>query len=186
MEGENEKSDNIVWVDCEMSGLDPKTDALLEVAVVITDKNMNVLCIGPNIVIHQNEDVLRNMNQWCIEHHGMSGLTQQVRESTITLKEAERQIVRVVKQWTKKGKCPLAGNSIGQDAKFLDKYMPDLMSQLHYRIIDVSTVKELCRRKNPKVFDSKPEKKLAHRALDDIMESIEELKYYTENFFITE
>merc|ERR1712043_74537 len=168
-----------------MSGLDSKTDTLLEVAVIATDSNLNILGEGPNIVIHQNEDVLTNMGQWCIEHHGESGLTQKVRESTITLKKAEKQVVDFVKQWTKKGKSPLAGNSIGQDAKFLEKYIPDLMSQLHYRVIDVSTVKELCRRMNPEVFDGRPKKKLVHRALDDILESIEELKYYTENFFKT-
>jgi len=178
-------SENLVWIDCEMTGLDSDTDTLLEIAVVVTDKNLNILEKGTNIVIHQDQRILANMNQWCIEHHERSGLTQKVRESKISMKEAEDQIIRFLKKWTQDGKFHVAGNSVGQDVLFIKKYMPEFTKLLHYRIIDVSTVKELCRRMNPQVFNDKPKKNLAHRALDDILESIDELKYYTAHFFKT-
>merc|ERR1712223_512992 len=178
-------SENFIWEDCEMTGLNLETDTLLEIAVVVTDKNLNILGKGPNIVIHHDESVLANMNQWCIEQHGKSGLTQKVRDSNISMKEAEEQIITFLDKWTKNGQCHVAGNSVGQDVKFIEKYMPTFMNLLHYRIIDVSAVKELCRRMNPEVFEAKPKKKMTHRALDDILESIDELKYYKNHFFIT-
>ena len=118
------------------------------------------------------------MNEWATRHHGESGLTEEVKRSNLSLSDCETRVLEFVEDWTPKGKCPLAGNSVGQDAKFLVKYMPDLMSHLHYRIIDVSTIKELAKRWYPKEYSNQPSKKLAHRALDDIRESIEELKYY--------
>ena len=118
------------------------------------------------------------MNEWCIEHHGKSGLTEKVRQSQLSVADCESQILDFLKDLTPPGVCPLAGNSVGEDKRFLTKYMPNLMKHLHYRIVDVSSVKELVRRWHPKEFEKKPKKKLTHRALDDIKESIEELKYY--------
>ena len=123
------------------------------------------------------------MNEWCVEHHGQSGLTEKVKKSTISLKNSENQVLEFVQKWTPKGKCPLAGNSVGADKKFLEKYMPNFMEHLHYRIVDVSTVKELTKRWYPEDFSQAPIKKGAHRALDDIRESIEELKYYKKAVF---
>lgn len=175
---------NLVWVDCEMSGLDIDTDVLLEIAVIITDKDLNVLAEGPNLVIHQPDSVLLAMNKWCRDHHGASGLTQKVQESKLSLQDCESQCLKFVQDWTPRGLCPLAGNSVGQDARFLVKYMPNFMSHLHYRIIDVSTVKELARRWYPNILERTPTKKLTHRALDDIQESIEELRWYREKIFV--
>jgi len=166
-----------------MSGLDLSKDHLLEIAVIVTDKDLNVLAEGPNLVIHQSDEVLDSMNEWCVEHHGESGLTDKVKKSTLSLKDCEDQVLKFVQEWTPKGKCPLAGNSVGQDGRFLQKYMPNFMEHLHYRIVDVSTVKELVKRWYPGDFSQKPKKKLAHRALDDILESIDELKYYRQEVF---
>lgn len=177
------KDSNLVWVDCEMTGLDPNKDHLLEIAVIVTDKDLNVLAEGPNLVIHQPDEILNSMGEWCTEHHGESGLTEKVQKSPLSLKECENQVIEFVQEWTPKGKCPLAGNSVGQDGKFLEKYMPNFMAHLHYRIVDVSTVKELVKRWYPGDFSRVPKKKLAHRALDDILESIEELKYYRKEVF---
>lgn len=174
---------NLVWIDCEMTGLDPQNDHILEIAVIITDKDLNVLAEGPNLVIHQSDEVLSGMGVWCVQTHGESGLTEKVKNSTLTLEECEKQVLEFVQEWTKKGKNCLAGNSIGQDAKFLEKHMPNLMDHLHYRIVDVSTVKELVKRWYPGDFSRKPSKKLAHRALDDILESIDELRYWREVVF---
>ena len=124
-----------------------------------------------------------NMNDWCIKTHGESGLTEKVLKSQLSLSECENQVLKFVQEWTPPGKCPLAGNSIGQDARFLRKYMPKFMDHLHYRVIDVSTIKELSRRWYPKEFSNVPMKKTTHRALDDIIESIEELKYYQKAVF---
>jgi len=153
--------ENMVWIDCEMSGLDPNVDHLLEIAVIVTDKELNVLAEGPNLVIHQSNEVLSGMDEWCTQHHGESGLTEKVKNSTLSLKECEDQVLEFVQEWTPKGKCPLAGNSIAQDAKFLDIHMPNLMNHLHYRIVDVSTVKELARRWYPGDFSRKPSKKIS-------------------------
>lgn len=175
--------DNLVWIDCEMTGLDPNKDHILEIAVIVTDKDLNVLAEGPNLVIHQSNEVLSSMGEWCVQHHGESGLTEKVKNSKLSLKDCENQVLEFVQEWTPKGKCPLAGNSIGQDAKFLEKYMPNLMNHLHYRIVDVTSVKELVKRWYPGAYYGKPSKKLAHRALDDILESIDELKYYRQWVF---
>jgi len=173
----------LVWVDCEMTGLDLDKDTLLEIAVIVTDSDLNILAEGPNIVIHHPDEVLTSMNEWCIDHHGKSGLTQRVRDSTISLEEAEDQVISFLKKWTPENKCPLAGNSVGQDARFLVKYMPKVMNHLHYRIVDVSTIKELSKRWYPNELEMQPKKKGAHRALDDIKESIEELVYYRKSVF---
>ncbi|CAI8021349.1 Oligoribonuclease, mitochondrial [Geodia barretti] len=177
------KAERLVWVDLEFSGLDVSKDQILEIACVITDKELNVLAEGPDIIIHQSDEVLGSMNDWCVTHHGESGLTEASRCSRVGLGEAEEQMLEFVKQNVPAGRCPLAGNTIHMDKRFLDKYMPRLMQHLHYRIVDVSSVKELCRRWYPAVFSKAPKKQLKHRAVEDIRESIAELKYYRGTIF---
>ncbi|KAK4300838.1 hypothetical protein Pmani_026989 [Petrolisthes manimaculis] len=176
-------SERLVWIDLEMTGLDVSKEEIMEAAVLVTDSELNVVAEGPNLVLKVDGTVLNQMNDWCKSHHGKSGLTDACRKSTITLSAAEDQLLQFVTQHTEKGKAPLAGNSVHADKRFLDKYMPKLMKHLHYRIVDVSTVKELCRRWYPEEFTGAPSKKLSHRALDDIKESIAELKYYKDSIF---
>lgn len=173
---------NLIWLDLEMTGLEPETDVILEIASVITDSQLNILAKGPVFAIHQSDEVLNNMNPWCIEHHGQSGLTQRCRESAVDLQQATIETIKFVEQYVPKGKSPMCGNSIGQDRRFINKYMPDFEDYFHYRNLDVSTVKELARRWKPEVLD-KVVKTGAHLALDDILESIEELKVYQQHFF---
>ncbi|XP_037605324.1 small fragment nuclease [Sebastes umbrosus] len=176
-------SRRLVWVDLEMTGLDIEKDKIIEMACIITDADLNVLAEGPNLIINQPNELLEGMSEWCIEHHGKSGLTQAVQDSKITLEQAEYEFLSFVRQHTPPGQCPLAGNSVHADKKFLDKYMPQFMYHLHYRIVDVSTIKELCRRWFPEEYKLAPHKKAAHRALGDIQESIKELQYYRANIF---
>ncbi|MCL4119376.1 UNVERIFIED_CONTAM: hypothetical protein GTU68_066952 [Idotea baltica] len=166
-----------------MTGLNIDEETIMEAAVIVTDSNLKTITEGPNLIIKVSDEKLDNMNDWCKKHHGESGLTESCRKSEVTLSMAEDQILQFVAQHTEPGKAPLAGNSVHADKKFLDKYMPKLMKHLHYRIVDVSTVKELCRRWYPTQFESAPKKALSHRALDDIKESILELKYYREAIF---
>lgn len=173
---------NLVWLDLEMTGLDPATDVILEIATIVTDSQLNILAEGPVFAIYQPDEVLDNMSQWCIEHHGKSGLTDRCRNSTIDLAKATEETLAFVQQYVAPGKSPMCGNSIGQDRRFINKYMPTFEDFFHYRNLDVSTVKELARRWKPEVLD-KVEKKGAHLALDDIRESIAELKVYQEHFF---
>ncbi len=173
---------NLIWLDLEMTGLEPETDVILEIASVVTDSQLNILAKGPVFAIHQSDEVLNNMNPWCIEHHGKSGLTQRCRESAVDLQQATIETIKFVEQYVPKGKSPMCGNSIGQDRRFINKYMPDFEDYFHYRNLDVSTVKELARRWKPEVLD-KVVKTGAHLALDDILESIEELKVYQQHFF---
>ncbi|XP_054611214.1 small fragment nuclease [Dunckerocampus dactyliophorus] len=176
-------SQKMVWVDLEMTGLDIEKDKIIEMACIITDCNLNILAEGPNLIIKQPDELLESMSDWCKEQHGMSGLTQAVRDSKITLEQAETEFVTFVTQHTPPGQCPLAGNSVHADKRFLDKYMPQFMRHLHYRIIDVSTIKELCRRWFPVEYKMAPHKKATHRALEDIRESIKELQYYRASIF---
>ncbi|XP_059208359.1 small fragment nuclease [Centropristis striata] len=176
-------SQRMVWVDLEMTGLDIEKDQIIEMACIITDSDLNILAEGPNLIINQPNELLEGMSEWCKEHHGKSGLTQAVQDSKITLEQAEYEFLSFVRQHTPPGQCPLAGNSVHADKKFLDKYMPQFMYHLHYRIIDVSTIKELCRRWFPVEYKMVPHKKAAHRALDDIQESIKELQYYRATVF---
>lgn len=173
----------LVWVDLEMGGLNPDIHTILEMACIITDSELNIVAESQDIVIHQTDDVLGAMTPWCIEHHGKSGLTAACQNSNVSLAEAENIMVSFVTSNVPKGLCPLAGNSIYSDKQFLEKYMPNFISHLHYRMVDVSSVKELCRRWYPNAFSSAPKKALKHRALDDIRESIAELKYYRNTIF---
>ena len=175
-------NDHIVWVDLEMTGLDIEKDHIIEMACLITDKNLNIVAEGPELVIHQSDKVLDEMNDWCKTTHSKSGLTQAVKESQIDLRKAEQQMVEFLKQHVPEKKCPLAGNSVYMDRMFLNKYMPEFNQYLHYRIIDVSSIKELNFRWFPTNKNSKS-KMLNHRALDDIKESIEELKFYRDTIF---
>ncbi|CAL4074842.1 unnamed protein product [Meganyctiphanes norvegica] len=175
--------ERLVWVDLEMTGLDLSKEEIMEAAVLITDSELNKVADGPNLILKIEDSVLDNMGDWCKKHHGDSGLTASCRNSNISLAAAEEQILKFLQEHTEKGKAPLAGNSVHADKKFLDKYMPKVMEHLHYRIVDVSTVKELCRRWYPDEFSKAPKKQLTHRALDDIKESIEEMKYYRSAIF---
>ncbi|MCC6076445.1 oligoribonuclease [Pseudomonas sp. GCM10022188] len=172
---------NLIWIDLEMTGLEPQTDVIIEMATIVTDAQLNVLAEGPTLVIHQSDEVLANMNPWCIEQHGKSGLTQRVRDSRLSEAEAERLTLEFLAQWVPAGMSPMCGNSIGQDRRFLNRYMPRLEAFFHYRNIDVSTLKELAARWAPHVRDAF-RKQSSHLALDDIRDSIAELRHYREHF----
>ena len=174
--------DNLVWMDLEMTGLDPEQDTIIEIATIITDGELNIIAEGSSIVIHQPDHVLDGMDEWNTSHHGDSGLTAKVKASTISMHQAEMQTLNFIKQYVPAQTSPLCGNSIHQDRRFLVPYMPELETYLHYRNIDVSTIKELARRWYP---DNKaPIKKAEHLALADIRESIHELCWYREAFFL--
>ncbi|XP_035825833.1 probable oligoribonuclease isoform X3 [Aplysia californica] len=180
---ESQGSSRIIWIDLEMTGLDVDSDTILEIACIVTEGDLALVAEGPSLIIHQENEVLENMGEWCTEQHGKSGLTESVRNSKISLHQAEEQVLEFVKQHTPSGVCPIAGNSVGKDKQFLERYMPRLASHFHYRIVDVSTIKELCRRWYPNLEKRLPSKNLSHRALDDIRESIEELKFYKMHIF---
>jgi len=172
----------LVWLDLETTGIDDRTSQILEIATVITDKHLEQVIEGPDLVIHQPESVLRAMDPWCEEQHGASGLTESARQSKITLAEAEEETLAFVRRHCLRGRAPLCGNSIGFDRRFLMHHMPRLNDYLHYRNIDVSTLKELARRWHPGALETL-EKRSAHRALDDIRESIDELRLYRSALF---
>ncbi|WP_067675534.1 oligoribonuclease [Nocardia miyunensis] len=175
----------VVWMDCEMTGLRLDSDKLIEVAALVTDSELNVLGEGVDIVIHADDAALAAMPPVVQEMHARSGLTEEVRHSTVTLAEAEQQILDYVKEFAPTpGTVPLAGNSIATDRGFLARDMPALDAHLHYRMIDVSSIKELCRRWYPRIYYGQPEKGLSHRALADIRESIRELEYYRRTAFV--
>jgi len=175
------KSDqNLVWVDCEMSGLDPEKERLLEIAVVITGPNLQPRIEGPVLVIHQSDALLDGMDAWNKGTHGKSGLINKVKTSTLTEQEAERQLLEFVARYVPKSASPLCGNTISQDRRFLVKYMPKLEAWLHYRNLDVSTLKELAKRWKPTAYSSF-KKAQSHTALADVHESIEELVHYREH-----
>ena len=172
---------NLVWVDMEMTGLEPETDRIIEVAIVVTDMHLNVLAEGPVFAIHQTDETLDKMDAWNKGTHGRSGLIDRVKASTVNEELAEAELIAFMKQWVPNGKSPMCGNTIGQDRRFMVKYMPKLEAFFHYRNIDVSTLKELGRRWKPEMVAGF-KKAQKHTALADIVESIEELKYYRENF----
>lgn len=171
----------LVWIDMEMSGLDPDSCRILEIATIITNADLEIVAEGSDLVVHQPDEVLEAMDEWCTRHHGDSGLTDQVRASTLTEAEAERQTLELLAEWTQAGASPLCGNSVHQDRRFIARYMPRLDAFLHYRLVDVSSLKELSRRWYPEL--KPPQKRETHRALDDIRESIEELRFYRTALF---
>ena len=173
--------DNLVWIDCEMTGLDPEKERLLEIAVVVTGPNLSPRVEGPVCVIHQSDELLNKMDAWNKGTHGRSGLIDKVKASTTTEEDAEAQILAFIKQYVSKNNSPLCGNTISQDRRFLVKFMPKLEAYLHYRNLDVSTLKELSKRWKPEVFNSF-KKQQKHTALADVHESIEELAHYREHF----
>ncbi len=172
---------NLVWVDMEMTGLEPETDRIIEVAMVVTDMHLNVLAEGPVLAIHQSDETLDKMDAWNKGTHGRSGLIDRVKASTVSEAQAEAELIAFMRQWVPNGKSPMCGNTIGQDRRFMVKYMPKLEAFFHYRNIDVSTLKELGRRWKPEMVAGF-KKAQKHTALADIIESIEELKYYRDNF----
>lgn len=184
-DGENMSVDssNLVWIDMEMTGLEPETDVVLEIATIVTDKDLNIIAEGPVLAIHQSDYVLDNMSQWCVEVHGKSGLTQRCKDSEVSIDKAVRLTIEFLEKYVPQGSSPLCGNSIGQDRRFLVKYMPELEAFFHYRNIDVSTIKELVRRWQPELLDG-VQKKGVHLALDDIRESIAEMVYYRNKVFV--
>lgn len=172
---------NLIWVDLEMTGLDPETDRIIEVAMVVTDADLNILAEGPVYAIHQSDEVLDGMDAWNKGTHGKSGLIDRVRESTVTEEMAEAALIEFLKPFVPKGKSPMCGNTICQDRRFMAKTMPKLEAYFHYRNLDVSTLKEMARRWKPELVDGF-KKMQKHTALADILESIEELRYYREHF----
>jgi oligoribonuclease len=180
-----ESAGHLVWIDCEMTGLDLTRDKLIEVAVLITDSELNVLDPGLDLIISADGADLDGMNEVVAEMHAKSGLTDSVRAATLTVAEAEQQLLAYIKQWVPDRRtAPLCGNSIGTDRGFLARDMPTLDDHLHYRMVDVSSVKELARRWFPRVYFAQPPKGLAHRALADIIESVRELAYYRKTLFV--
>jgi oligoribonuclease len=179
--------DKLVWIDCEMTGLRLESDKLIEVAALVTDSDLNILGDGIDIVIHADDAALADMPDVVVAMHEHSGLTEEVRRSTVTMAEAEKQILDYIRTFVPvAGTVPLCGNSIATDRGFIARDMPELDAYLHYRMIDVSSIKELCRRWYPRIYFGQPEKGLAHRALADIKESIRELEYYRRTAFVAE
>ncbi|CAH0237935.1 Oligoribonuclease [Rhodococcoides fascians] len=174
-----------MWIDCEMTGLDLSKDKLIEIAALVTDSELNILGEGVDIVIHADDDALANMPAVVTDMHAKSGLTDEVRASTVSLEEAEQRVLAYIKEHVPvAGTVPLAGNSIGTDRGFISRDMTALDTYLHYRMIDVSSIKELSRRWYPRIYYGQPAKGLAHRALADIKESIKELQYYRRTAFV--
>ncbi|KLV09670.1 oligoribonuclease [Photobacterium ganghwense] len=173
---------NLIWIDLEMTGLDPEAHKIIEIATIVTDAQLNVLAEGPVLAVHQPESELAKMDEWCTSTHTKSGLVARVRESKVDETEAVRQTIAFLEQWVPKGASPICGNSIGQDRRFLYKHMPELEQYFHYRYLDVSTLKELTRRWQPDLRTGF-HKKGSHLALDDIRDSINELRYYREHIF---
>ncbi|MFE5308445.1 oligoribonuclease [Isoptericola sp. NPDC056573] len=177
-------NERIVWIDCEMTGLDLRADALVEVAAVVTDSELNVLGEGVDVVVAPPAEAVEQMNDFVRDMHTSSGLIEEF-SGGMTLADAEQAVLDYVREWVPEpGKAPLAGNSVGTDKMFLDRDMPELVGHLHYRIVDVSSIKELARRWYPRVYFAAPKKDGGHRALADILESIDELRYYREALFV--
>ena len=178
-------NDRLVWVDCEMTGLRVRTDKLIEIAALVTDSDLNILGEGIDVVIHADDEALAAMPDVVVAMHAKSGLTDRVRESTITLEQAEQMVLEYVREHVPEANtAPLAGNSIATDRGFISRDMPILDAHLHYRMIDVSSIKELCRRWYPRIYFGQPPKEMTHRALTDITESIRELAYYRGTAFV--
>ncbi len=172
----------MVWIDMEMTGLDPEKEGIIEMATIVTDSELNILEEGPELVIHQSNKLLKKMDAWNQNQHNKSGLVEKVKKSKVTVKRAESKTLTFIKKYCLRKKAALCGNSVHHDRRFIIKYMPKLNDYLHYRLVDVSTVKDLVRRWYPK-NKSLPKKKETHRALSDIRESIEELRFYRKTYF---
>ncbi|QQG28005.1 oligoribonuclease [Pectobacterium carotovorum] len=172
---------NLIWIDLEMTGLNPDHDRIIEIATLVTDANLNVLAEGPVMTVHQSDSQLALMDDWNVRTHGASGLTDRVKASTTDERAAELETLAFLQKWVPAGKSPICGNSIGQDRRFLFRYMPELEAYFHYRYLDVSTLKELARRWKPEILTGF-KKQGTHQAMDDIRESLAELAYYRENF----
>lgn len=179
-------SDVLVWLDMEMTGLDPGKERVIELATIITDGNLAEIAVGPDLVIHQPDEILAAMDDWNRKHHTASGLVERVKASAITDEEAEAQTLAFINAHVPnpKDRPVLAGNSIHQDRRFIRRYLPRLDARLHYRMVDVSSIKEVARRWYPQIIARQPQKNDSHRALDDIRESIEELRYYRAHIFV--
>jgi oligoribonuclease len=178
-----DKDAYLIWMDLEMTGLDPDAERIIEIATIITDGRLNIIAEGPELVIHQSDELLGAMDDWNRTHHGGSGLTERVKRSKVTEEMAEEETLSFIGRYCEPRNIPLAGNSIHQDRRFLTRYMPRLHDYAHYRNVDVSTIKELAKRWRPSVVQKAPRKQGAHRALEDIKESINELRYYRRQFF---
>ena len=178
------RSDNLVWLDMEMTGLDPEVDGVLEIATIVTDSELNIIAEGPVIVVFQEDSILNSMDEWNTTHHSESGLLDRVRSEGVSIHETEARTLEFLRLHIDDNTSPLCGNSIGQDRRFIVRYMPQLDEFLHYRSIDVSAIKELARRWRPELYAGF--KKMGHhQALEDVRESIEELKFYRDTFFQT-
>ncbi len=180
-QSENFSTDNLIWIDLEMTGLEPKLDKIIEIATIITDKHLNILAEGPMIAIHQSDENLNKMDAWNTSHHAASGLTQRVKDSTYNEQYAIEETIKFLSQYVPASTSPMCGNTICQDRRFLAEHMQQLEEFFHYRHIDVSTIKELAKRWTPELADGFV-KKGSHLAMDDIRESIAELVYYREHF----
>lgn len=176
---------NLIWIDLEMTGLDPIHDRIIEIATVVTDADLNVLAEGPSMAINQAQTLLDGMDEWNTKQHGNSGLIERVSQSTISEAEASAATLNFLRQWVPEGQSPMCGNTIGQDRRFLVRYMPELAAFFHYRNLDVSTLKELARRWRPELLEGFV-KQTKHLALDDVYDSIAELRYYREHFIRAE
>ena len=175
------KASNLIWIDLEMTGLDPDKEKIIEIATIVTDKDLNILAEGPVFAVHQPQSILDAMDEWCTTHHGNSGLTQRVIDSNVSDAEAEQETIRFLEKWVPKGKSPMCGNTICQDRRFLHRSMPKLEQFFHYRNLDVSTLKMLALRWSPKIYDG-IKKSPSHLAMDDIRDSIAELRHYRKHF----
>jgi len=172
---------NLIWIDLEMTGLDPERERIIEIATVVTDANLNILAEGPSLAVHQSDALLDAMDEWNTNQHGGSGLVERVRNSHISEAQACARTIEFLRQWVPSGASPMCGNSIGQDRRFLVRYMPELAAFFHYRNLDVSTLKELVRRWKPELENGFA-KKGSHLAMDDVYDSIAELAYYRDVF----
>lgn len=177
-----QNANNLIWIDLEMTGLDTQNDMIIEIATIVTDSELNEVAVGPMLAIHQSDEIMGNMDQWNTNQHGKSGLTERVKNSTLTATDAEKETVEFLRQYVPKGVSPMCGNSICQDRRFMARLMPELENYFHYRNLDVSTLKELAKRWAPSISKNVV-KQSSHLALDDTRDSINELRFYREHLF---